>query len=89
MTKAAPDLAEMLTAIADWYRLAAHAEEWASYYGPDGGMPDAGTAATWGRKAKLYADTARSLRLELETGEWHCACHLRTEAEWKTWDIRH
>lgn len=89
MTEAAADLAEMLRAIADWYRLAAHAEEWQSYYGPEGGMPDAGTAATWGRKAKLYADTARSLRLELETGEWHCACHLKTEAEWKTWDIRH
>jgi hypothetical protein len=81
-------LAEMLRAIADWYRLAAHAEEWASYYAPTGGMPDAGTAANWTRKAKVYRDTARALRLELETGEPHCACHLKTEAERQYWDVR-
>lgn len=74
-------MTEMLRAIADWYRLARHAEEWASYYGPEGGMPDAGTAATWTRKATVYNDTARALRLELETGEPHCTCHLLTETE--------
>lgn len=74
-------LPEMLRAIAHWYGLAAHAEEWAGYYGPEGGMPDAGTAATWTRKAVVYADTARSLRLELETGESYCPCHLMTAAD--------
>ncbi len=88
MTAPAPTLDEMLTAIRDWYALAAHAEEWQSYYAPDGGMPDAGTAATWGRKAEVYRNTARALRLELETGEPHCACHLKTEAERKYWDVR-
>ncbi len=80
---------EVLTAaIGEWYRLAEHAREWASYYGPGGGMPDAGTAETWNRKARVYADTARALRLELETGDLHCACHLLTEAERRAKGVR-
>jgi len=74
-------LREMRRAITDWYRLAAHAREWQSYFDVGGGMPDAGTAEVWRRKAAVYADTARALRLELETGEPHCACHLMTAAE--------
>lgn len=27
-------------------------------------------------RARLYRDTAESLRLEAETGEYHCVCHL-------------
>lgn len=69
-------LDEMLRAIKDWYRLARHEEEWAVYEegrGNDGGAHRA--------RARCYADTARALRLELETGEWHCSCHLLTDAE--------
>lgn len=73
--------AEMLRAIGEWYRLAEHAREWASYYGPEGGMPDAGSADDWGRKAEVYANIARAIRLELETGELHCHCHLMTATE--------
>lgn len=27
-------------------------------------------------KAKMYQDTATSLRLEILTGKWHCVCCL-------------
>ena len=27
-------------------------------------------------QAELYDQTARSIELEIETGKWHCVCHL-------------
>lgn len=39
-------------------------------------------------RADMFDRTARSLELELETGEVHCVCHLAPESQWAEIDRR-
>jgi hypothetical protein len=71
---------ETLRAIAYWYQLAKD----------EAARRDMAVAQGWGHpssydaRIRSYEETARALRLELETGEVWCSCHLRPKSEWDT-----
>lgn len=64
-------------AMQHWYGLARREEERRDYdvrtFGHD--------PSSYNARIITYDNTARALRLELETGEAHCSCHLMTKAE--------
>jgi len=60
-----------LKSMLHWLSLAKEAEEWAVYLGERGEY-----AEVYRRKAKTYSRTAESIRLEIETGEYHCTVCL-------------
>ena len=68
-------MTEALRAIRQWYALADQQDKIALY-------DRVGVADVARRRAALYRDTARAMRLGLETGQTWCACHLLPEAEW-------
>lgn len=70
----------LLDAIAHWYKLA-DAEEWMAAHYTAIGLPF-GSVDAYHARARTYRETARALRLELETGEPYCSCHLRPKSEW-------
>ena len=59
-----------------WDELAASKLEWAAYLegrGEYGGVHR--------NQAETYQKAAKALRLQIETGEPHCVCHLMTTCE--------
>ena len=63
---------ELEAAAQRWDTLAAEAIEWGEY---DAHMGPASHASA--HRAETYKRTAESLRLQIETGEWHCVCCLK------------
>lgn len=64
-----------LASAAHWDRLADEAEARAEYERKTGRIV-LGVTGPHDHKAVLYRNTAKSLRLEHETGVAHCACHV-------------
>lgn len=63
---------EINEAIAGWEKLAREQDDAAAYEEGRGAF-----AGVHKNRAELYRRTAESLRLELATGDWHCACCLK------------
>ncbi len=75
-----PDQRQTYAAMRHWYRLAQKETEqrdWdVSHVAVTGAHP-----SSYNARIESYLNTARSLRLELETGEPHCSCHMLTQKE--------
>ncbi len=70
----------LLDSINHWYKLAASEEDMARHF--EGlGLPY-GSVDSYYARARTYRETARAMRLEAETGEVYCSCHLRPQSEW-------
>ena len=77
----------LLDAINHWYRLADSEEGMARHF--EGlGLPY-GSVDSYYVRARVYRETARAMRLESETGEVYCSCHLRPRSEWRALDGHH
>lgn len=70
-----------LNSITHWYELADQ-QEWLARHYEASGQPHGSVAGFYAR-ARVYRETARAMRLGLETGETWCSCHLRPSSEWK------
>lgn len=57
---------------AQWEKLAVEADEHAAYLESRGEH-----AGAWREKAHTYRRTVEALKLEAETGTWHCVCCLK------------
>jgi len=62
---------ESADAAAHWERLAEEADRFGEYE-----AVAVGSGSAWFAKAKTYRDAAKALRMEAETGVWHCSCCL-------------
>jgi hypothetical protein len=69
-------MSTLLDAADHWERIAKEAREMAAWergHGLDLSSPG---QSTGDRNASLYERTTKSLRLQHETGEAHCLCHM-------------
>lgn len=64
--------AELEAAARRWDNLAAEAIEWGTHEVRMGNGSHASA-----HRAETYKRTAVALRLQIETGEWHCVCCLK------------
>jgi hypothetical protein len=72
-----PSTPHTRAAMDHWYALARQEEEQRDFDSRTYGH----SPRSYNARIQTYRNTGRALRLELETGEAHCSCHLMTKAE--------